>query len=137
MRFTVPLVTAIIVVILSLNTSGASPRVEEDKVQSVQHFTKVRTKFIEEAQLALMFRMPQLPPPRMVRRLLRKLKRDDDLEAIVEFTYILMKIYFTERPDFIQKAVRLGQFMSCLISYCEFMQKLSQNHSFPCMHRWL
>ena len=53
--------------------------------------------------------MPQLPPPRMVRRLLRKLKRDDDLEAIVEFTYILMKIYFTERPDFIQKAVRLGQ----------------------------
>ena len=56
----------------------------------------------------------------MVRRLLRKLKRDDDLEAIVEFTYILMKIYFTERPDFIQKAVRLGRFMLlilCLISF--------------------
>jgi len=63
-------------------------------MQSLQHFTK-------------------LPPPRMVRRLLRKLKRDDDLEAIVEFTYILMKIYFTERPDFIQKAVRLA-FHACI-----------------------
>ena len=31
------------------------------------------------------------------------------MEAIVEFTYILMKAYFTEKPDFIQKAVRLGK----------------------------
>ena len=71
----------------------------------------------------------------MVRRLLQQLKHDDDLEAIVEFTYILMKIYFTERPDSIPKAVRLGQFMP--LSFYEFMQKLSQNYSFPYMHWWL
>ena len=40
-------------------------------------------------------------------KVLLKLKRDDDIEAIVTFTYTLMKVYFMENPDFIQKAVRL------------------------------
>ena len=49
--------------------------------------------------------MPQVPS--WVEKVLLKLKRDDDIEAIVTFTYTLMKVYFTENPDFIQKAVRL------------------------------
>ena len=44
----------------------------------------------------------------MAKRKLLKLKRDNDIEAIVTFTYTLMKVYFTESPEFIQKAVRLG-----------------------------
>ena len=45
----------------------------------------------------------------MAKRILLKLKRDNDIEAIVIFTYTLMKVYFTENPEFIQKAVRLGK----------------------------
>ena len=41
MRLTLSLVTAIIAVTVSYNTSAASPRVEEDSVVEVQHSMKV------------------------------------------------------------------------------------------------
>ena len=114
MRITLPLVALIIAVTVSLSASEASPRVEEEKVLKVPHSTKVLFHYLLSGvqQHLHNLSLPQLPPW-VVKRLLLKLKGDDDIEAIVEFTYILMKIYFTENPDLIQKAVRLA-FHACI-----------------------
>ena len=46
-----------------------------------------------------------------------KLKDDSDIEDIVTFTYILMKQYFTEKPQNIPKVLRLGAYFAGEIVY--------------------
>ena len=79
MRATLLLVSTIIVLAASMNSQEVVPQVQKERVQN------------------------------LVAKRLQELKDDNDIEAIVEFTYILMKAYFTEKPYYIPKVLRLGK----------------------------